>query len=78
MRRLPSKTNSILDTLHKGFVCTCIAVTAYGFAVLGNRYYCYLTQTKPILDTQKQKEKEILLAEGSSDHLLDTAKTIKL
>ncbi|XP_019865079.1 uncharacterized protein LOC109594312 [Aethina tumida] len=78
MKKTPSRNSALVDKLHKGFVLTCIGVTIYGFSMLGLKYYNYLTKTKPLLDQQKLKEAEGLLAEGSSDLLYDTAKTMKM
>ncbi|XP_018577547.1 uncharacterized protein LOC108915878 [Anoplophora glabripennis] len=73
MKKSPIKS-ALIDKLHKGFVCTCIAVTIYGFSAIGLFYYRYLTEVKP----KKLLENQSLLAEGSSEVLKDNVETLKL
>lgn len=73
MKKSPIRS-AFIDKLHKGFVYTCIAVTIYGFSVMGLRYYRYITEEKP----KRLLENQSLLAEGSSESLKDKAETLKL
>lgn len=77
MRRKP-RASAVLDTLHKGFVCTCVGVTLYGTYLLGWRFYRYFTVIKPEQQKRELIAKQSLLAEGSSDNLQDNAPQIKL
>lgn len=73
MRKSPVKS-VLIDTFHKGFVYTCIAVTIYGCSVIGMKYYRYITEDKP----RKLLENKKLLAEGSSEVMKDNAETLKV
>ncbi|XP_044743732.1 uncharacterized protein LOC123305954 [Chrysoperla carnea] len=68
----------ILDRLHKGFVCACLGLTVYGGYLLSLRAYRYFAYIKPMREQQKLKSQEELLAEGSSDKIVDSAPEIKL
>lgn len=60
--------NSVLfDRLHKGFVCTCVAVTIYATSVFVMRGYRYYMYEKPELQAKQLLEKQKLLAEGAPD-----------
>lgn len=39
--------NKILDKFHRGFVYTCLGLTAYGGYLLGFRVYRYFTVIQP-------------------------------
>jgi len=46
------------DRFHKGFVMTCVGLTLYGFAVIGNRAYHYYFVEKPArLELEQSEEK---------------------
>jgi Cytochrome oxidase c assembly len=45
MKKIP--TSKILDKLHRGVVYTCIGLTLYGTALIGNRVYRYFSVVKP-------------------------------
>lgn len=71
------KPNHILDKLHKGFVYGCVGLTLYGTYLLGWRFYRYFTVIKPLKDEKDLIAKKSLLAEGSSDNLMDKAPQIQ-
>ncbi|CAH1369144.1 unnamed protein product [Tenebrio molitor] len=75
MKKVP-KSSLLAERLHKGFVCTCIAVTIYGCSVMAIRGYRYYTEIKPELQRKQNLEKQSLLEEGSSDNLRDIAPNI--
>lgn len=77
MRRLP-KTNVLLDRLHKGFVVTCIGVTAVATLYLSYSAYNYFAVYKPTAKQKQLVEKQQLLLEGSSDNLQDTAPSLQI
>jgi len=46
MRKV-AKPSRILDFLHRGFVATCVGITAFGLFIGGTRIYHYIAVTKP-------------------------------
>lgn len=67
-----------LDYMHKGFVCTCIAVTLYGFSQVFYRTFTYYTIVRPQIQKLKDAENKKLLAEGASEDFNGTSSTIKM
>lgn len=45
MRKIPN--GKILDKIHRGFVYTCIGLTLYGTALIGQRVYRYFSVVRP-------------------------------
>lgn len=70
------KLNAVADTLHKGFVLTCIGVTLYATSILSYKFYKYMTETRPKYLEQRRLMEQSLLAEGSSENLKDIAPNI--
>lgn len=76
--RKQQRVGIYLDYLHKGFVCTCIAVTLYASSYLMMRGYNYVANVRPEIQKFKEAEKRKLLAEGAPDNLDDTAPVLKM
>lgn len=72
MKKIP-KRSVILDRFHKGFVITCLAITAYAVSNLGVGWYRYFAVLKPAARQKQLLEKEELLLEGSSEILQDSS-----
>lgn len=67
------KVGFYLDYFHKGFVCTCIAATLYGFSYVMYRSFTYYTDVRPQIQKLKDAENRKLLAEGASEEFNDIA-----
>lgn len=63
MKRLP-KPRAFLDTLHKGFVLSCVGLTFYGLFLLGLRAERYFTVIRPQRELKETELKNQLLSEG--------------
>lgn len=77
MKKLP-KRSLLLDRFHKGFVLTCVAVTAYAVVNLSVGWYRYITVLKPAAREKQLLEKQALLREGSSEILEDSSPTLTM
>ncbi|XP_050504372.1 uncharacterized protein LOC126883165 [Diabrotica virgifera virgifera] len=64
MQKIP-KRSALLDTLHKGFVLSCIGVTIYAGSLFAVRYYNRFIKLKPEKG-QELLDRENLLSEGAS------------
>ncbi|KAF4522369.1 hypothetical protein B566_EDAN012226 [Ephemera danica] len=74
-----AKPRAFVDKLHKGFVWTCVGLTAYGLFLLGLRVERYFTVIRPQREIREAELKKQLLAEGRDKALLnDSAPELKL
>ncbi|XP_017773841.1 PREDICTED: uncharacterized protein LOC108560693 [Nicrophorus vespilloides] len=73
-----AKNSVLMERLHKGFVLTCLGITIYGMTEMGMRWYRYFTVLRPQIKEKERLDKLQLLAEGSSDVLIDTAANLKM
>lgn len=77
LHRTPKRNaRSLADTLHRGFVLTCIGLTLCGSTYLGYRFVHYVTVYRPQLVEQRKLEEKNLLEEGSSENLKDLAPNV--
>lgn len=68
----------LADTLHKGFVTSCMAVTVIGLGFLAFRVGDYLLNVRPLQEARKLQAKKELLEEGrAKDELPDIAQTLR-
>lgn len=77
LQRTPRRNaRSLADTLHRGFVITCIGVTLAASAYLGYRFVHYVTIYRPQLVEERKRAEKKLLEEGSSENLKDLAPNV--